>query len=109
MNTNQKSHFVIPFLFKGAPRPAVMLYGELRGKDIVSIYTDSPYKPFLLKNKEMQHEIPYEEAVSVVEAENAIWVKENFDTDSIEDLREIKDKLPVDWVKSFNESLSELG
>lgn len=108
MNTEQKSHFVIPFIFKGAPRQAVMIQGELRGKDTVSIYTDSPYKPFLLKNNELQHEIPYELAISLVEAEGGIWIKENFDKDSIEDLREIKEKLPADWVNSFNEFLSNL-
>lgn len=99
-------NFVIPFLFKNAPREAVMLQGELREvKNTKSddfgkfrIYTDSHYEPL-----NFQECLSFEDAKQAVEKAGGIWTKQDFNTLSIDDLREIKSQLSDDWVNSFNE------
>ncbi len=99
-------NFVIPFHFKNAPRESVMIQGEIRfvkrdgHKDFgkVNVYTDSQYEPLNFQNA-----ISVEDAKKAVEENGGIWTKENFDTLSIDDLREIKSQLSEEWITSFNE------
>lgn len=103
-NTSHKLYFVIPFFFKGAPCESVMLKGELRrvrnpksenyGK--VSVYTDSHFEPL---NVDYMDEFA---AKLLVEANGGIWVKEDFDTLNVEDLKQIKSSLSKEWIDAFN-------
>ncbi len=117
MKTQLKKHFVIPIIAEGFPCPAVMISGHLywlEGEANCGIHElVSGYAPiFKLKreflNDDGYEQIPLKLAIEFIENKGGVWVKENFDTSSVDDLREIKEQLPLRWVELFNDYLSNL-
>ena len=76
--------------------------------ELCSLSTDMQYNPIL------DHEL-YNEYLSEDTAKQILFdlgffeVKDNFDGHSIEDLREIKDKLSGNWVELYNLSANYTG
>lgn len=97
--------FVIPRFFKGAPRESVMIKGELRfvknpdhiAYGSVVIYTDSHFEPLNIQGYSSESA-----AKRLIEENGGLWVKQDFDDVSIEDLKEIKSQLSEEWIKGFN-------
>lgn len=106
-------NFILPFYFKGAPNPSVLMQLEIRVVGnresdyygLCRIYMDSHYNPILneIDRINMARMITTEEAEQILKNFNCIQVKEGFDQYNIDDMKEIKDQLPVEWINGYNE------
>lgn len=100
------TNFIIPITFANVPafitgsisevkNPNRQNYGKFK------IYTDSHYEPLNFDSYFTESEVR-----SIIEANKGIFVKENFDTYSFEDIKEIKSALDVVFYSSYVDRLT---